>query len=479
MSTIYQTPDEYFYRLHHVRPRFKLDVEEVLLFVANAITELDKLPKQAFDSELNKIIFSFKDNATSTKKTIDNWRTEISALFAFIQEGDGEFFSSLTAKRLSENQYLDEFFNYFLYTFQYPAGHVKPHTVIDHIQHGIKFKPCDFILKTLIEGTELQGKPFGITAEELTQCAYYDLRVTAYHTKTPRDVAQQIISNRQNKIQYNHRYPKMQKMNGEYPSQGDVYRYAGDILDYMVLANLLTDKGTGRWYYLNQDNQQAIDYHLNNPVWFNAYDLYYQQKVIPSYEVSELERHWFDYVNSFDNIDEFAPHLKPNDALNLSELMIQEYYVQLEGGQKIPTKVIGDYGEALVLRHEHLRTMHTDNNRRHLIQKIPTPLGVGFDLQSIEISNKKRYIEVKTTKSKKALTNNKVKITPNEWDSAMTLRDRYFIYYLVVNENGKNIFVIQDPVQRFQEGVLKLDKHWVVEFTAEAGQWEKLLESKN
>ncbi|MGL5404467.1 MAG: hypothetical protein ACRC9I_12120, partial [Acinetobacter sp.] len=99
-------------------------------------------------------------NATSTKKTIDNWRTEISALFAFIQETDNEFFASLTARRLSTNQYLDEFFNYFLYTFQYPAGHVKPHTVIDHIRHGVKFKPCDFVLKILIEGTALLGKPF-------------------------------------------------------------------------------------------------------------------------------------------------------------------------------------------------------------------------------------------------------------------------------------------------------------------------------
>lgn len=100
---IYQIPSQYFYRLHHVRPRFKNDVEEVLLYVANAITELDKMPKQAFDSELNNILFKFKNNATSTKKTIDNWRTEISALFAFIQENDNEFFASLTARRLSTN----------------------------------------------------------------------------------------------------------------------------------------------------------------------------------------------------------------------------------------------------------------------------------------------------------------------------------------------------------------------------------------
>ncbi len=478
MTTIYQIPPQYFYRLHHVRSRFKNDVEEVLLYVANAITELDEMPKQAFDIELNNILFKFKKNTTSKKKTIDNWRTEISALFAFIQENDNEFFASLTARRLSTNQYLDEFFNYFLYTFQYPGGHVKPHRVIDQIKHGVKFKPCDFILKTLIEGTALQGKPFNITAEELTQCAYYDLRVTAHHTKSPLDVAEQIINNRINKVEYNHQYPELQKSDVTYRSTGDVYRYAGDILDYMVLANLLTDKGTGRWYYLNDDNKQAIDYHLNNPVWFSAYDQYYQQATIPSSEITKLEKYWFDYVNSFDNIEAFAPHLGANEMLNLSEL-IQEYYIQLAGDQKVPTKIIGDYGETLVLAHEHLRTMNDDNNRRHLINKIPTPLGVGYDVQSIEIPSMKRYIEVKTTKSKKALTNNKVRLTPNEWDSAMTLEDRYFIYYLVINESSKNIFVIQNPVKQLNEGKLKLDKNWVVEFTAGAGQWEQLLEVIN
>ena len=35
----YKIPDDYFFRLHHVRPRFKNDVEEVLLYVATSISE--------------------------------------------------------------------------------------------------------------------------------------------------------------------------------------------------------------------------------------------------------------------------------------------------------------------------------------------------------------------------------------------------------------------------------------------------------
>ena len=189
---IYKIPDEYFFRLHHVRPRFKNDVEEVLLYVATSISEMETLPEKEFNADLNKVLFGFKKNSTSTQKTIDNWRTEISALFGFIQENDGYLQPSKTAIRLADNQYLDEFFNYFLYSFQYPGGHIKSHNVIKQIEAGVKFKPCNYILQLLSEGEILTGKPFSITAEELTQCAYFDLRVTR-DGKHPKEVAKLIL----------------------------------------------------------------------------------------------------------------------------------------------------------------------------------------------------------------------------------------------------------------------------------------------
>lgn len=471
---IYKIPKDFFCRLHHVRPRFKNNPEDVLLYFANAITEIGSMPQKEFNDALNETLFKFSGNEFLVPKTIDNWRTEISTLFGFIERNDGRFFASLAARRLSENQYLDEFFNYYLYTFQYPGGHVKAHTVLKYIQNGIRFKPCDFTLRVLTEGSKLLGKPFGITAEELTQCAYYDLRVTAHATKTPLNVAQHIISNRQNNIEYDHKYPDFMNKNGKYDSTGDVYRYAGDILDYMVLANLLDDKGTGYYYYLKTENQQAIDYHLKHPVWFNSYDKFYQNPPIKSSELRLLEKNWFDFVNSYDHIDAFAPHLGMNEVLNLSRL-IEEYYTQLVGGQKVPTKIFGDYGETLVLAHEHLRVMN-QSKRRHLINKIPTHLGVGYDVQSVEIPTTKRYIEVKTTKSMRPIANNRFKLTPNEWDSAMTLTDRYFIYYLTINKNGKNIFIIQDLAKQHKLGNIEIDKNLVVKFKKEAGQWQQLLE---
>ncbi len=470
----YRIPDEYFFRLHHVRPRFKNDVEEVLLYVATSISEMTVLPEKEFNDELNKVLFGFNKNSTSTKKTIDNWRTEISALFGFIQETEQHLYPSVTAKRLANNQYLDEFFNYFLFSFQYPGGHIKSQNVIKQIEVGVRFKPCQFILQLLIEGEKLTGKPFSITAEELTQCAYFDLRVTR-DNRHPKLVAELILRNRADNVEYEHKYQFLwNEKTQSFPSKGDVYRYAGDILDYMVLANLLNHKGTGYYYYLNTENKEAIDFHLNHSVWFSEYDKYYGDENISTAEIGALEEIWFDYVNSFDNIEAFAPHLDEREAENISAL-IQEYYSRMKGDKKVPTKIFGDYGETLVLAHEYLRTKDK-SNRQHLINKIPTPLGVGYDLQSIEIEKKKRYIEVKTTKSRKAINSNRFKLTPNEWDTAETLGDNYFIYCLTINEQGKNIFIIQNPVKQHELGNIKIDKNLVVEFSKTSGQWNKLLE---
>jgi len=302
------------------------------------------------------------------------------------------------------------------------------------------------------------------------------LRVTR-DNKSPKGVAETIIKHREDGVKYSHEYKQLiSKKTGKYRSRGDVYRSAGDILDYMVLANLLHHKGTGYYYYLNKENTPAIDYHLNEPQWFDSYDKFYAETEVTNAELSKIEEKWFEYVNGFDNIQVFLPRLDADQVENISAL-IQEYYSRIKGGKKVPTKIIGDYGETLILVHEYLRTQDK-SNRQHLINKIPTPLGVGYDIQSIEIEKKKRYIEVKTTKSRKAIKNNIFKLTPNEWDTAETIGEHYFIYYLVVNENEKKVFVIQDPVRQHAEQKLKVDNNLVVKFTESSGKWQKLLEIK-
>ncbi len=68
----------------YVNSQSSADFEEVLLYVATSISEMEVLPEKEFNAVLNTVLFGFKKNASSTQKTIDNWRTEISALFAFM-----------------------------------------------------------------------------------------------------------------------------------------------------------------------------------------------------------------------------------------------------------------------------------------------------------------------------------------------------------------------------------------------------------
>src|SRR5690606_18172641 len=97
----------------------------------------------------------------------------------------------------------------------------------------------------------------------------------------PKEVVELILQNRAHNLKYFNEYEQLRNgRTGKLPSSGDIKRYAGDILDYMVLANLLQDKGTGYYYYLNDENKEAINYHLQHDVWFDGYDRFYNAETI-------------------------------------------------------------------------------------------------------------------------------------------------------------------------------------------------------
>ena len=205
---MYAVPEEYFFRIHHVRPRFKNDVESVLLYVAQECTRLSDLPVRDYAALLNRAIRMYGGNYYLADKTINNWRTEIAALFGFYIE-DKQIDVTRTgemARLLATKQDLIEFFKYYLYYFQYPGGHLKQDKVKEFIEAGIKFKPAQYILKVLIAGND--AKPyFSLNKAEATHCIFNDLRVTR-DKRDPKEVVELILNNRTSKM--------------EYDSQGDI-----------------------------------------------------------------------------------------------------------------------------------------------------------------------------------------------------------------------------------------------------------------
>ena len=231
---MYVVPREYFYRLHHVRPRFKNQVENVLIFMATNVSDLGKMNKLDFKEKLNEMIICYPGNNDKELKTINNWRTEISSLFGlFIEEGDFTE-AGLRAKELTEEQDLVKFFKTFLFNFEYPGGHLKNQEIVKQCREGIKFQPVKYILKLYKVASDYERKDIYLTVPEVTHCIFNDLRCTR-DNQDPLETWFRIKNNREQNI--------------EYDSRGDITRYAGDILDYMDIANLI--KARGKKFYIN------------------------------------------------------------------------------------------------------------------------------------------------------------------------------------------------------------------------------------
>ncbi len=433
----YKIPTDYYFRIHHVRPRFKNDVQSVLLYLSSAIARLPKQPTQKFKCVLNNAIRCFPGNLYAKEKTINNWRTEISALFGFIQSDTLSSWPGLRAKELAQDNDLPRFFATFLYFFQYPGAHIKPKDTIEQIQKGVRFKPAQKIISILRSGEDISSHPFGISKAEACHCLFNDLRVTA-GLEDSTQTAARIIKNRNECVTYD--------------ETGDVIRYAGDILDYRSYANILR-KHNGL-FYLNKHNGLVLNKFEKSSIWFSGYDQMIQNKSATLEDVKSQIDSWFSYVNQsidfadFDtDIDNFILDNSENYSVSHIKELLQQY-----GVSNWSTKNIGDIGESIVLEKEKtdLKKLGYDD-LVHLVQKIPNTYAVGYDIQSFWPNKTKKYIEVKTTISTDRMTVNTVHLTPNEWNTASTLSDNYLIYRILITNQNIQLFIIQNPIRLYKE----------------------------
>ncbi|MBQ8977325.1 MAG: DUF3883 domain-containing protein [Succinivibrionaceae bacterium] len=455
MSKIYKVPDEYYFRIHHVRPRFKGDIENVLIYVAEELAKVGEKPVDEFVKCVNDALFRYPGNAHRELKTINNWRTEISALFGFIEHTKTTDKPGRRALELAAKQDLVESFKVFLYNFQYPGAHIKPKNVLEQIEVGIKFKPAQYILKLLKFANKDGGNSYGITKFEACHCVFNDLRVTRDHD-SPDRTWDRIITNRKNHI--------------EYDQTGDVVRYAGDIIDYMEIANLLKTYDS-RTYYLNTLEEETIIKFCESSEWFSGYDEMITKRSGNLEMVKSCSDGWFSYVNRDISDTDFSTDIlafiakDENELQELKDKTQKEYTDLLKRTENIESRVktsietfttkdIGDIGEGLVHGHECMRIkLGGREDLIHLIKRIPTQFAVGYDISSVELDERKRYIEVKTTISSKPLHFNRVHLTKNEWNTASSTHDRYFVYRLLLSKTERKLFLLQDPV-----GLYKKDK---------------------
>ena len=486
---MYKIPQEYYFRLHHCRPRFKGDPESVLLYVAQTYVNIGRQECYAFRDQANNRLLQYADNFGKTIKTMDNWRTEISALFSFVKT-DGNYgritsgahyWPSRRAAELAEKQDLAEAFKTFLYNFQYPGGHIKAGHLCEQINNGIHFKPAQYILKVLREANRETGRnSFGMTKEEACHCIFNDLRVTR-DGRSPMETWKLISGNRDSGV--------------DYDGKGDVIRYAGDILDYLVLANLMKTYD-GRMYFLNRLEEETIIKFCESSEWYGGYDAMIKRRSANIDSVRDAAEGWFEYTDRdmsatdlstdilvyiAEDENELAELKKAAAEMDILEAQNESTESHLSSRyERLSTKEIGDIGENLVLGHECMRMkLGGKEDLIHLIKRMPTQYSVGYDILSVELDARKRFIEVKTTVSSRPLQFNSVHLTPNEWNMADTVNDRYYIYRLAIAKNERKLYLLQDPVGLYKRSKVRMvPANGGVDITfdpSEVGSMEELL----
>ena len=439
--------------------------------MATEIARLDEMPHDEFKNALNLAIRRYPGNFSKKQKTIENWRTEISALFGLVEYTENTSKPSAMARTLADRQDLIEFFRYFLYNFQYPGGHLKPSETLVLIKNGIKFKPAKYLLEVMMKGREILGEDsnFGITKAEATHLIFNDLRVVR-GGRTPEQTVRAIIRNRE--------------LNTEYETAGDVVRYAGDVLDYMELADLVTLRPNYQ-YYPNTFNAEVIQAFIQNVGFFAAYSDLYNNEEITLRDITNTQNRWFEYVNS--NLD---PEVFKADILSVmteaaaeadtatQRKFIQQVLEKIRNTAGLKTKEIGDVGESLTIEHEKARlTKEGRQDLHHLIKKMPEIYAVGYDVSSRESDDSHKYIEVKTTVSRGKLAANNFTMSPNEWNAAKSNKQIYFIYRIMISSEDVSLFIIQDPVQKERDGLLDMTPRngADIRYTERSGSWEELL----
>lgn len=459
-DSYYSVPEEFWHRIHFVRPRFKGNMENVLLYMANECCRIPRCSCKEYSERYYNAIRLFPGRIGVKRKTLQNWRTEIPALFGFYKEDKALDVTETSnmAKFLHEKQDLTQFLRLFLLSFQFPGGHMKPKDTGEIIFRNIRFKPAKLIIQVLLAGNKILSKQhsektMSISAEEATYCIFNDTRVTSGKV-SPDNIAQTILNNRKENLKYyNPKDKKIQSRTGNPRTKGDVTRYAGDILDYMEIANLLQ---VHYGYYSLKENQlQAIKVFNTDKTFFTGYDSFYGKKSYKTSELSLIESQWFEYVNK-----SMKPNLFKTDLRSLFksdeeiDVVFDDRIKEVIISDTTTTKDIGNVGEAIICGHEKMRLkINGYEDFIKLIQIVDSPsYHPGFDIDSYEADGTEdhRYIEVKTTISKKKIQMYGFHMSINEWRVANTIKEHYCVYRLMLSENDKTLFVLRNPVALYK-----------------------------
>lgn len=442
------------YRCTIVRGRSQKEMDDYLPAYAKVIDEICPCDAYDFETLFNNAFMRYLPESDRVKKTLDNHRTEISGkLFGmYYFADDGRVYESERTQKYLEDNDQPAFFKDICYKMQFPTGSQKcSPTVMNRVADGISIRPNAFLLKLLLVAKTAN---VDITKKDVGYYVLNSLDVLQGKA-SPYEVLEAISQDKKDNIERTIYVP------GKKDSYN--WQHINEQMNYLELANLIRFTDDKR-VLLNPNEMATIELFAKDWDKPPAFDVY-------SYDLDSVENRklfqyeWDAYYSKISLCaDKFATSAASLvvDVQDPDETSSQ---VHIARGQTNLTE-FGDEGEQIVFEYEKKRVSTFNQRLSNKVLSLGKTRGLGYDIQSVvaepgDMAEFVKYIEVKSTKRltcpdiNDPLWIDTLNITRNEWIAAQQHRDFYSIFRVYFTRDGISMFVLKNPMQKYQDGKLQ------------------------
>lgn len=440
------------YRCTIIRGKSQKEMDDFLPAYAKVIDEVCPCDASDFETFFNNAFMRYLPESERTKKTLDNHRTEISGkLFGmyFFSEDGKVYESERTQKFLADNDQ-PAFFKDICYKMQFPNGSQKiSSTVMKRVADGIRVRPNAFLLKLLLIA---QTAKVDISKREVGYYVLNSLDVLQGNA-TPYEVMEAIAQDQ--------KAGNKRTINTPGKQNSYMWQHINEQMNYLELANLIRITNDKR-VVLNPNEMPTIELFAADWDKKPAFDVY-------SYDLTSVKnRKRFQYAWDayFARISSCAGQF----ATSAASLVVDVEAPEKTTATPVQTTNLtefGDEGEQIVYEYEKRRVASFNHRLANKVLSLGKTRGLGYDIQSViaepgDMAEFVKYIEVKSTKRLTCpdinddLWIDTLNITRNEWVAAQQHRDFYFIFRVYFTRDGISVFVLKNPMQKYQEGRLQV-----------------------
>lgn len=432
------------FRCAIIRGKAQAELDNLLPYYASVISEICPTSKENFDKFFNQKLVNLLGEET-TKKTLDNHRTEIAGKLFGMYYVDAEkvvHISERTLKLLEDNDQ-PAFFKDLCLKMQFPSGMNANYTVFDQINHQINIRQLCFLVAVLKLCNDVD------IFLNVKQIGYYVLNSKSVLTKQaiPEEVITQIKIDLAANI-----YREIPNPNKKAPSY--LYQHIKEQLTLLQLANIITL--SGNIYKINLHEIDFINFMTNLSLDDPEFNFYSYKNLDQTEKYKALQVSWDLFISK---ISDVPPQLLNS---NVSEILTSSISHIPNIDQNVVrsftnTKDLGDAGEAFVFEYE--KNLLKPYSLEHKVQNKAHLRGIGFDIESFSYEDTiEKYIEVKATRRTTPMPENFaediINVTKNEWMAAEQHQDKFYVYRVIFHNSGVQLFRIQNPFKHYSDGTI-------------------------